>query len=382
MSSRVQRLSPYVKYPFIITLDEYMRRFYGSSIPITHILSYGKDQYIEYAVSRVRAALRNLKYIPTSSEDVELSAFYIGLLISSILGKWVLGKYVDSEVKRFYEYLVRDSDEMLVKVAGSLGVKLEYVGDKGVCGEYVVVGYEVGHDKPRPIIHCLQFRVKIPTYLEGVSRLWTEPKWKLVNQYVKGGYVYLTKKDAARILQEFIKLKLINTTPDLSDVNVGGKLGEVISKLRSEVPEVKAQSKTVPKGEVEVGSGGLMEEAFPPCIGNIVNQLRRSEHLSHHQRFTLATFLLNAGANVDYVLELFKLAPDFNEKIARYQIEHLAGLRGSRRKYMVYSCDKMRSLGMCVADCGVRNPLLYYRARVRDLMMSKKETQSSHSQGS
>jgi DNA primase large subunit len=65
------------------------------------------------------------------------------------------------------------------------------------------------------------------------------------------------------------------------------------------------------------------------------------------------------------VLELFKHAPDYNERIARYQIEHLAGLKGGRKKYSVYSCEKMKTLGMCVADCGTKTPVQYYLKQVR-----------------
>ncbi|MDW8011110.1 MAG: hypothetical protein RMH84_05920, partial [Sulfolobales archaeon] len=53
--------------------------------------------------------------------------------------------------------------------------------------------------------------------------------------------------------------------------------------------------------------------------------------------------------------------------IARYQVEHLAGLRGSGKRYRTYSCEKMKSLGLCVAECSTRTPLQYYRRAVREL---------------
>ena len=59
---------------------------------------------------------------------------------------------------------------------------------------------------------------------------------------------------------------------------------------------------------------------------------------------------------------MFRNMPDFNEKITRYQVEHLAGLRGSGKRYRTYSCEKMKSLGLCKADCGTRSPIqAYYR---------------------
>ncbi len=119
---------------------------------------------------------------------------------------------------------------------------------------------------------------------------------------------------------------------------------------------------------------------FPPCIKHLIAELKQGKHLSHHERFAVATFLINIGTDVEYVLNLMRYSPDFNEKIARYQVEHLAGLRGARKKYLVYSCDKMKSLGICVAECGTKNPLQYYFRELRKLRGDKKR--SSRSRGS
>ena len=82
------------------------------------------------------------------------------------------------------------------------------------------------------------------------------------------------------------------------------------------------------------------------------------------------TCVVNIGHGVDEVLALFRTSPDFNERVARYQVEHLAGLRGSRVKYLPYKCANMRSLGLCADPegrvCGrVSHPLQYYIRRAR-----------------
>ena len=93
----------------------------------------------------------------------------------------------------------------------------------------------------------------------------------------------------------------------------------------------------------------------------------KGEHLTHHQRFALATFLLNIGMDIEDVLNIFRNLPDFNERIARYQVEHLAGIRGGRKKYLVYSCEKMRTLGLCNSSCDVKNPLVFYWRTLKKL---------------
>ncbi len=357
-SDVIQKISPYIKYPFMVSLNEYMRKLYGSSVPITHVIEYCESKYLERAVVRVKSALKDLEYIPSTSESVEVSSFYIGLILTSALGKWYFRKYIDYESRKSYEYLLGDSEDNIVKVASSLGVQVEFLGSPNdKCGERVVVGTDLITSKP--IVHCFQFRVPITTYLRGISKLATEPKWKLVNQYLKNGYVYLGKREVSRLLQEFIKYKLLDTVPDLSNTKFEGYINEVLENLRKEFPTRLKPVEEVVEKSLE-SPQQVINEAFPPCIKELIDMLKRNENLSHHQRFTLATFLINVGVDIEEIVNLFRHAPDFNERMTRYQLEHLAGLRGSKRKYLTYSCDKMKSLGICVADCGVKNPLTYY----------------------
>ena len=61
--------------------------------------------------------------------------------------------------------------------------------------------------------------------------------------------------------------------------------------------------------------------------------------------------------------------PDFNERLTRYQVEHIAGGRGSRTKYIPPRCDTLRTHGVCPSMddiCReVRHPLAYYRRKLR-----------------
>lgn len=99
-------------------------------------------------------------------------------------------------------------------------------------------------------------------------------------------------------------------------------------------------------------------------------KLQTGEEVSHFENFAVASYLLNKGRSIEEVLELFKNRSDFNEKIARYQVEHIAGLRGSKTKYRPPSCEKFRVLGLCV-DSGkhcpkwIKNPLQYRPPRPR-----------------
>jgi DNA primase large subunit len=175
---------------------------------------------------------------------------------------------------------------------------------------------------------------------------------------VSKGRVYLDRETYTRVLEEAIYQHVLKTFETLEPLRVDQKLLEEARKI-AQVREA-ASSDIASEQGVQV----VKEDAFPPCVKRAIERLRQGENISHAERFLIATFLLNIGLEVDQVVELFRSAPDFNEKITRYQVEHLAGLRGGRKKYSPYSCDKLKALGLCpVLDrCDGRNPLsVYYR---------------------
>jgi DNA primase large subunit len=68
------------------------------------------------------------------------------------------------------------------------------------------------------------------------------------------------------------------------------------------------------------------------------------------------------------VIELFKNISDFNERMTRYQVEHIAGERGSRTRYITPKCETLKTHGVCMNPdrlCSqVRHPLGYYRKKL------------------
>jgi DNA primase large subunit len=141
----------------------------------------------------------------------------------------------------------------------------------------------------------------------------------------------------------------------------------VPERLKPLLEKVKAKlAKRASKGPVG-RARGLVPEALPPCVKAIYSKALQGENLSHQERFALATFLLNVGLDVEQVLEVFRNMPDYNERIARYQVEHLAGLRGSQKKYSPPSCRTMVSWGLCPGreECKRNHPLSEYYRRLK-----------------
>ena len=79
----------------------------------------------------------------------------------------------------------------------------------------------------------------------------------------------------------------------------------------------------------------------------------------------LVLYLKWLGYDKEEVIEFFaRHARDYKERVTRYQVEYLYGLRGSRKNYKMYSCKKMKELGLCLGCGWDRNPLTYTVRRV------------------
>jgi len=140
-------------------------------------------------------------------------------------------------------------------------------------------------------------------------------------------------------------------------------------------PDVKAGAETLAsefsrrKGEeVDIQTLSPVESLFPPCVKFWASEMRRGVNVPHQARFLVATFLLHLDYSVDEVLRFFSTTPDYDEGIARYQVEDLAGEKGSGKKYAVPRCDTLRTLGACTCREGLcvhmTHPLLYYRLSI------------------
>ncbi len=366
ISSSTTRLPVIVKYPYLLGLDEFIRMYFGEGKRLEHVLI---PAYVNHTLKRISTYLRGGNYTHTPKEDIEVISFYLGLVITNSVDPWALSKFIDTEAKIARKFLQAEDEFIICKVAHKVGLKLEYVGSKSNrCGKSLVIG--IDPRSGRKIIECYPFRMKIPHYLVGTEKLCSDPKWKLTNKYVVKGYVYLVKSEVARILEEYVKRYLKEL---VSKIDVDSKVLESILRDKAReyilnvVKEVRGFTSDEITEEYRRLKGVIVEDAFPPCILQIKQLAERGEHLTHHQRFALATFLLNIGMDIEDVLNIFRNLPDFNERIARYQVEHLAGIRGGRKKYLVYSCEKMRTLGLCNSSCDVKNPLVFYWRTLKKL---------------
>jgi DNA primase large subunit len=178
-----------------------------------------------------------------------------------------------------------------------------------------------------------------------------------VNRHVTGGRVYLKQVEVARLLSEALKLKILRKAEE-EEI----KKFQMPEKLLSKLEGLEKLVKNAKRYD-EDAMAEFVEEAKPPCIVALLKDLAAGKSLSH------------MAESVENVLKYFTNVADFDEGKARYQVEHIAGLIGSKTKYLPPKCDVLRSFGLCVGEDAyckrVRHPLQYYKMKAREIKRKK-----------
>lgn len=303
---------------------------------------------LERAMERIRQGVFGGKIsADLTQEDVDILAYPTALmLISSVGDDRTRRRFALAEAKRAYELLRYESPEKLLQIAtGSFGWDAK------------LVERDVGETH-------FEFALHFKFYVRNSARIH-DLRWKLVNRVLTEGYVLLPREDFARLLEEEVQGRVLEKTAD-ETVALPDELARRVEPLRS---MLRARSQHLAADEMP---HTVMASAMPPCMRNLLSLLQTSKHISHMGRFAMAAFLLNIGTNEEDLLKMFKAFSDFDERIARYQVEHIAGKRGSRRKYTAPNCATMRTHGICVNPdelcASITHPLSYYRRKARFLM--------------
>ncbi len=161
--------------------------------------------------------------------------------------------------------------------------------------------------------------------------------YSLFYREVKNGRVKITFEELKRMLEEAIKRHLL-ALPRIEkrDQHYNAIGQSVLSRL--------------PKKETAKVS--FQEGDNPPCVEKLLDEMRMHKNLNHYARWSLAVYLMNRDVGLEDMLRIFANAPDYSEKISTYQLTHVI-----EHKYRMPTCDKMKLYGICVAECGIRNPI-------------------------
>jgi len=335
--------SDLAKYPFIPEAGKYIESL---EVKIDELANADLEPILTRAEARVEdAILSNTTGKPSHQDDVEISSFPIAvMMVAASANSHIKRRYALAEAKRVSTLLEDETEEKIVAVARNFNWDIK------------AVKFNVGS-------LTFDFALYFPYFLRNAANIQDE-KWKLANRLMLKGEVYITKNEASRLLQEEVR-RYIEGKLNIEVRALPQNVMERVERLKRLFTEMrgKIQTEEIPKE--------VMIDAFPPCIRELRKSALAGRHISHVGRFTLTSFLINSGMTVENVIECFRSASDFNERMTRYQVEHIAGGRGSRTKYIPPKCDTLRTHGVCPGmdeNCSrIRHPLTYYKRKLRTM---------------
>ncbi len=344
--------SLFAQYPFLPGAETLLA---GESVSVRSLI---EEATYSTARSLGRTRIRAAADDPRGARDLEeldradpgvrfLSFLFARIVLSAAPLPTTLRRWAVAESKRSHARLTSVPVDELAEVARRLGYSL--VPTDGAVG-FPLVDY-----------------VRLATPIR-------EAEFRLPRQELSHGTVVVRPSRAARLIQEAVRERLAVPIPLADDVVrlVRDRERELLDEVARRIPIPVARGGA---------PGALRPDRFPPCIRKMQRMLEHGENLSHSGRFCLAAFLNRAGADEETIVDAYRGAPDFDESITRYQVEHITQRDGGRG-YEPPECDTLRSHGLCAREGDpsatapadrardplcfeeyLRHPLQYYRLR-------------------
>jgi len=340
------------KYSFLPQAGDYIR---AQGISVSELGNPEFNPVLKRAEERVLEAIRYAKVSGKIDEnrEVEIMSFPVSLmLVRATKLDHLMSRYALAEAMRVESFLEHEGNKRIVEdiFRGVLGIQLEHSN----------------------LANVPNFRIPLAEYVRR-AKGFHKPEWKIINRSVQDGKVYLSQHDLIRLIREEIQSLILER---LKGVNVP-KLPEAIDS------KVKELVRLAPPPRSSFPILSISPENFPPCVKMSLSMLENGENVPHYGRFLMATYLLAAGKSVDDIMALFPKAPDFKVSVTKYQVEHIAGIKGGKTRYRVPSCKTLQTHSFCFKDpirCyEISSPLQYPSRKTRPESENKaKRTKSKN----
>lgn len=330
--------SELAKYPFLQEASAYIQE---SKFDFAEFDRPEMIHIINRAVEKLENELKGKIYSNLDEYEIEIMTFLVSLLLIKSIGLEEVSKKCSLfEAMRVERFLSTD-----------LSIERSSQKKKLLVQKIFQDLFDINIDVDSTSSIC---KLSVPDYLLRASKMY-EQEWKLINRSVKDGYVYLDTDEAVRLIRNELSNLIYTRIKNMKVYEV-----PIIIKSKADELRKKYSGRYVYRNQFKI-----LE--YPPCIKHAMEIINKGENLPHSARFMLATYMLAIGKTEEEVIEIFKNSPDYNEKITRYQVEHLAGKKGSHIKYSVPSCDRLRSEDLCFAvkECeNLINPIQFGRRKL------------------
>ena len=336
------------RYPWLPSLKKYYAEL-GEKPPsefISDIFANPESVQITKRVFKIfEAAFNNLEEIPDYSVD-RLNV-YVYLLLKIILyalnNKLITNRAANLYSKNAYSDIEKENDDFnLYNICQDLKLRIKYFPEPEKYGIKII--------KDHKEIRKTRFTIYYIDYLKLASNLRDEYR-KLTNNAMKDGYVYVQDKTLIRLIQEYVRNKLlIEETDDkaslksfLRDISNIQGFKDLYDKILSLWSKRKEEFDFTFK--IDIKSKEDMLVLYPPCIIEVLKKAEEGQNLVHHERLYIVWFLLALEYPVENVVNIFSTLPDFDREKTTYQVEY-----AKRKNYTPYQCSSLKSLGLCMAE--------------------------------
>ena len=331
-------LSILSKYPFLNASKSYVK---DKSLSIEELLD---DPLYERArirgVERLDNAFKNSDVgdkNPVSESDsiMELLSYPIARMIAVCIDDpYFKRRYALGEAYHAYKNLINEPSFFLLNISKEFNLNVKYEEETN-----------------KHTIHFTDYLHYAPTRYK---------EWKMINREMKDGFIKISHKDLARLIQESLRNRLNNELEGKNcSKTVYKTFSSDIKRIQNTVLMHHKNVEAVPVGKLEISK-------LPPCMKDILAAIQAGENVPHMGRFALVAFLHSLKLSTNDILKLFSRAPDYQEEMTRYQVEHISGDISST-EYVAPGCEKMRTYGICPVEkiddlCKrTRHPLSYYK---------------------
>jgi len=327
------------KYPFLADAGQYLRdkgftlEQFGSDPDLKMILDKAVHR-IEVAVDRdtYKSELVSDRASKDSVLPLEVFSFLLAVVLLKLGNMMTLiRRFSLAEAQRAERHLERDLANFSDTSSKELATRI-------IAELFSVTVVKNGEF----------FTMPAKDYIDHSVHFYERP-WKLINRRVEGGQVFLSPHETVRLIRNELRNHISSKIQSAGTPPMTRGFEEPIRRLAS-----LAEKFAVPV---------VQTTEYPPCVKHAIQVLEKGENLPHSGRFMLATYLLNRGQSADQIAPLFKNAPDYSERVTRYQLNHLSGSSGST-KYSCPSCEKLKSQDLChaIPECDrITNPLQFGR---------------------
>jgi DNA primase large subunit len=352
--------SLHARYPFLRSAREAVA---GAEVDLAEVVG-GERPVVERAGERIELAIEEgVVGEQHRRTRVEVLSYPVARVLVSLVDEHVLTrKYTRAEARTARQRLEADRQGSALKSSRRRRLSLSDLLTEFDLSETV-------RETPDG------YRVGVGTYLQLAADQFGD-EWRLVNRELADGEVPVTEEELLSLVGEAVRQRVADGLPLAVPDAVATELDDEQARFRELLADLDLMR------DIDT----VVPEMFPPCMTYLLDQIQKGEHLEHHSRFAIASFLTSIGLSTDEIVDLFQVNPGFGEDVTRYQVDHIRGATSST-DYSPPSCATMQSYGDCVNmddRCEtISHPLSYYGDALDDAdedeLVDWRERQASES---